>query len=170
MQFPLSLSGARPGNVFYAAIAHLVERHLAKVEVASSSLVGRSNVRNCLHCSMRRKRRISAIQAISSLSEQNHEFCSGRARDEGRKSGVSRIPVPSSPFPVSQFPRIPASPFSSLPLSPFPKSKPSEAGLIWSRSESQRWKPRPARERRNRPGRATFWRHSQVVRHGTANP
>ena len=27
-----------------AAIAHLVERHLAKVEVASSSLVGRSNV------------------------------------------------------------------------------------------------------------------------------
>ena len=27
----------------YAAVAHLVERHLAKVEVASSSLVGRSN-------------------------------------------------------------------------------------------------------------------------------
>ena len=27
---------------FYAAVAHLVERHLAKVEVASSSLVGRS--------------------------------------------------------------------------------------------------------------------------------
>ncbi len=26
----------------YAAVAHLVERHLAKVEVASSSLVGRS--------------------------------------------------------------------------------------------------------------------------------
>ena len=26
----------------FAAIAHLVERHLAKVEVASSSLVGRS--------------------------------------------------------------------------------------------------------------------------------
>ena len=30
-------------NVHYAAIAHLVERHLAKVEVASSSLVGRSS-------------------------------------------------------------------------------------------------------------------------------
>ena len=28
----------------YAAVAHLVERHLAKVEVASSSLVGRSIV------------------------------------------------------------------------------------------------------------------------------
>ena len=28
--------------IFYAAVAHLVERHLAKVEVASSSLVGRS--------------------------------------------------------------------------------------------------------------------------------
>ena len=27
----------------YAAVAHLVERHLAKVEVASSSLVARSN-------------------------------------------------------------------------------------------------------------------------------
>ena len=26
----------------YAGVAHLVERHLAKVEVASSSLVGRS--------------------------------------------------------------------------------------------------------------------------------
>ena len=30
-------------NIQYAAVAHLVERHLAKVEVASSSLVGRSN-------------------------------------------------------------------------------------------------------------------------------
>ena len=33
-----------PGrHMEYAAVAHLVERHLAKVEVASSSLVGRSN-------------------------------------------------------------------------------------------------------------------------------
>ena len=32
-----------PGcHIEYAAVAHLVERHLAKVEVASSSLVGRS--------------------------------------------------------------------------------------------------------------------------------
>ena len=30
------------GGTIYAAVAHLVERHLAKVEVASSSLVGRS--------------------------------------------------------------------------------------------------------------------------------
>ena len=30
------------GGTLYAAVAHLVERHLAKVEVASSSLVGRS--------------------------------------------------------------------------------------------------------------------------------
>ena len=29
-------------EVKYAAVAHLVERHLAKVEVASSSLVSRS--------------------------------------------------------------------------------------------------------------------------------
>ena len=32
----------RKEYTFYAAVAHLVERHLAKVEVASSSLVGRS--------------------------------------------------------------------------------------------------------------------------------
>ena len=31
-----------PGGTIYAAVAHLVERHLAKVEVASSSLVSRS--------------------------------------------------------------------------------------------------------------------------------
>ena len=31
-----------PDSSYYAAVAHLVERHLAKVEVASSSLVGRS--------------------------------------------------------------------------------------------------------------------------------
>ena len=36
--FPISNS-----QLPYAGIAHLVERHLAKVEVASSSLVARSN-------------------------------------------------------------------------------------------------------------------------------
>ena len=35
--------GCREKCTEYAAVAHLVERHLAKVEVASSSLVGRSN-------------------------------------------------------------------------------------------------------------------------------
>ena len=35
--------GCRDKCTEYAAVAHLVERHLAKVEVASSSLVGRSN-------------------------------------------------------------------------------------------------------------------------------
>ena len=33
------------GHHFYAGLAHLVERHLAKVEVASSSLVTRSRKR-----------------------------------------------------------------------------------------------------------------------------
>ena len=32
-------------NLHYAGVAHLAERHLAKVEVASSNLVARSNVR-----------------------------------------------------------------------------------------------------------------------------
>ena len=30
-------------SIYFAGLAHLVERHLAKVEVASSSLVTRSN-------------------------------------------------------------------------------------------------------------------------------
>ena len=38
----MSLVRFRSEAPFYAAVAHLVERHLAKVEVASSSLVGRS--------------------------------------------------------------------------------------------------------------------------------
>ena len=39
----LAAGQARPArHMEYAAVAHLVERHLAKVEVASSSLVGRS--------------------------------------------------------------------------------------------------------------------------------
>ena len=56
---------ARRATMESAAVAHLVERHLAKVEVASSSLVGRSNMkpsfvqrcttmaffnRNCIKC------------------------------------------------------------------------------------------------------------------------
>ena len=34
--------------MFLAGVAHPVERHLAKVEVASSSLVTRSNIENSL--------------------------------------------------------------------------------------------------------------------------
>ena len=37
-----SNDGCEGKRTEYAAVAHLVERHLAKVEVASSSLVGRS--------------------------------------------------------------------------------------------------------------------------------
>ena len=36
------MGGCEGKRTEYAAVAHLVERHLAKVEVASSSLVGRS--------------------------------------------------------------------------------------------------------------------------------
>ena len=38
----------KPGCLVCAAVAHLVERHLAKVEVASSSLVGRSKKREAV--------------------------------------------------------------------------------------------------------------------------
>ena len=37
--------GSIPIGGTIAGVAHLVERHLAKVEVASSSLVGRSNMK-----------------------------------------------------------------------------------------------------------------------------
>ena len=34
-----------PGGTIFAGLAHLVERHLAKVEVASSNLVTRSRIK-----------------------------------------------------------------------------------------------------------------------------
>ena len=40
--FEIRTGGCKDKCTEYAAVAHLVERHLAKVEVASSSLVGRS--------------------------------------------------------------------------------------------------------------------------------
>ena len=40
--FKIRTGGCKDKCTEYAAVAHLVERHLAKVEVASSSLVGRS--------------------------------------------------------------------------------------------------------------------------------
>ena len=63
--FKIRTGGCKDKCTEYAAVAHLVERHLAKVEVASSSLVGRSNMkpsfvqrcttmaffnRNCIKC------------------------------------------------------------------------------------------------------------------------
>ena len=39
---PVARRDAEQTSPKHAAVAHLVERHLAKVEVASSSLVGRS--------------------------------------------------------------------------------------------------------------------------------
>ena len=48
-----------PGrHMEYAAVAHLVERHLAKVEVASSSLVTRSIKKVRLRASFERRFRI----------------------------------------------------------------------------------------------------------------
>ena len=44
----IRVGGCRDKCTGYAAVAHLVERHLAKVEVASSSLVGRSNMKPSL--------------------------------------------------------------------------------------------------------------------------
>ena len=46
--FEIRTGGCKDKCTEYAAVAHLVERHLAKVEVASSSLVGRSNTKPSL--------------------------------------------------------------------------------------------------------------------------
>ena len=43
------MTGCKGKCTEYAAVAHLVERHLAKVEVASSSLVGRSKWSGNIH-------------------------------------------------------------------------------------------------------------------------
>ena len=45
----IRVGGCRDKCTGYAAVAHLVERHLAKVEVASSSLVGRSKWSGNIH-------------------------------------------------------------------------------------------------------------------------
>ena len=47
--FEIRTGGCKDKCTEYAAVAHLVERHLAKVEVASSSLVGRSKWSGNIH-------------------------------------------------------------------------------------------------------------------------
>ena len=55
-----------------AAVAHLVERHLAKVEVASSSLVGRSRQNKPLQNMIRRvmQRLFCALKAFLELEKE----------------------------------------------------------------------------------------------------
>ena len=50
--FEIRTGGCKDKCTEYAAVAHLVERHLAKVEVASSSLVGRSKWSGNIHSNM----------------------------------------------------------------------------------------------------------------------
>ena len=50
----------------FAGVAHLVERDLAKVEVASSSLVARSIKSYRYRCVWRKARRINRFRAFSS--------------------------------------------------------------------------------------------------------
>ena len=56
----------------YAAVAHLVERHLAKVEVASSSLVGRSRQNKPLQNMIRRvmQRLFCTLKAFLELEKE----------------------------------------------------------------------------------------------------
>ena len=90
---------------------------------------------------MRRQRRISAIQAISSLPEQNREFCS-------EYEGLVLPPVP-----------------------PFPQIKAQRSGLDLDKElQSEGRKKRPQGSLGDMSFDSDVWRHSQVVRHGTANP
>ena len=61
----------------YAAVAHLVERHLAKVEVASSSLVGRSNMKPSL---MQKCKDDGFFAFLFAQNCQKHPFADGRNR------------------------------------------------------------------------------------------
>ena len=54
---------AEQNSPIHAAVAHLVERHLAKVEVASSSLVGRSI-----------RRKFSSAGRASALQAEGQRF------------------------------------------------------------------------------------------------
>ena len=100
---------------------------------------------------MRRQRRISAIQAISSLPEQNREFCS-------EYEGLVLPPVPQ--FPSSPFPR-----------SPVPQIKAQRSGFDLDKElQSEGRKKRPQGSLGDMSFDSDVWRHSQVVRHGTANP
>ena len=71
MKYPQVGDGKSPS---YAGIAHLVERHLAKVEVASSSLVARSNAKRNLFCSisgLKGGRRFHIHRFLLPLPKQN---------------------------------------------------------------------------------------------------
>ena len=59
-------------NTHPAAVAHLVERHLAKVEVASSSLVGRSRQNKPLQNMIRRvmQRLFCTLKAFLELKKE----------------------------------------------------------------------------------------------------
>ena len=59
-------------RALHAGIAHLVERHLAKVEVASSSLVARSSSEILLTAPFPPCGENCAGRGISSLSAVNH--------------------------------------------------------------------------------------------------
>ena len=60
------------GGTTYAGVAHLVERHLAKVEVASSSLVGRSRQNKPLQNMIRRvmQRLFCTLKAFLELEKE----------------------------------------------------------------------------------------------------
>ena len=69
----MSLVRFRSEAPFYAAVAHLVERHLAKVEVASSSLVARS------------KKEVTTYVVTSFLDSGRKLKCSGEVNSPSAK-------------------------------------------------------------------------------------
>ena len=77
----MSLVRFRPEAPFYADLAHLVERHLAKVEVASSSLVIRS---------------IGALKSLSALYLTETAQKLNTAPWPSGKAGACKALIPSS--------------------------------------------------------------------------
>ena len=80
--------------IFYADVAHLVERHLAKVEVASSSLVIRSIYAP-----------VAQLDRVSGYEPEGQGFESLRARQKPIASAVGFLfcRVPSSAICYNDF-------------------------------------------------------------------
>ena len=109
--------------VSYAVVAQLVERNLAKVEVASPSLVYRSTRRDWLRCASRRACTAAHYAPQSLLSGKKQAF-----RRAGRGTESVRITIQSDPCGCSSMAELQPSKLvtwvrfpSPAPFLPFPQ-------------------------------------------------
>ena len=82
-----------PGGTKYADVAHLVERHLAKVEVASSSLVTRSNFLERFRSRWCHSQVVRQSSAKAPLPSSNLGGTSNNRQSSSRRLPVLFFPV-----------------------------------------------------------------------------